>query len=367
MKNPLRVLMVVSAQDYGARKHTLDLACELSKIGVCTTLACASLNDNETEILLENNIAVELMPLRREVSFYNDFRVASILIKLLLSGEFDLIHGHCAKAGFLARYVASKTGVPCVYTPHSVGHLRNFGVQSFFYRIAERWAGRHTDAIIAVSKSEKVNIISEGIARKERLYVIENAIDAHGIFCNLTSSEAKAKLGLDSEKSVVGFIGRLCAQKMPMDFLSIVEGIDASVVICGDGPLRKECEKLNTDAVFLGQRFDMPIVYKAIDVLVICSKYEGLPYVLLESMALGVPVVSYNTGGVAEYVKEAECGIVVSLGDVTSAKNAVVEILNDTKKSNAFSTSGVSAYAKKESLEMMAEATMGVYKSVVSL
>jgi len=88
---------------------------------------------------------------------------------------------------------------------------------------------------------------------------------------------------------------------------------DADLLICGSGSLWKECvDEAITEITLAGQRYDMPLQFQKSSIFLMTSKYEGSPDVCLEAMALGLPIVSTDVGGVSDYVKDNENGLLVT-------------------------------------------------------
>lgn len=148
-----------------------------------------------------------------------------------------------------------------------------------------------------------------------KLTLLPNAITVRKI--KSVSSENREDVG----KTIL-FVGRLSKEKGVDVLLNAyaqyyTEGGEARLLILGDGPSRNECEqlasklKLGNQVTFLGHRNDVFSFYSQADVFVLPSRTEGLPMALLEAMALGIPVVASNVGGVPDLVCEGISGRLV--------------------------------------------------------
>jgi glycosyltransferase involved in cell wall biosynthesis len=187
----------------------------------------------------------------------------------------------------------------------------------------DTWANRLATHLIAVSHSCREFLIhSEGVA-PERITLVQNAIDL-GRFSPGSVSRATARglLGIPENVPLVAGIGRLNPQKIFSLFLRVAAAIrrarpDVRFLIAGNGPeeqsLRGEADALGLrDAVvFSGYLADVRHVYLAADVLLMPSRFEGLPMTLLEAMAMEVPVVASNVDGMAEVLADGEDGFLV--------------------------------------------------------
>jgi glycosyltransferase involved in cell wall biosynthesis len=139
---------------------------------------------------------------------------------------------------------------------------------------------------------------------------------------------------------LVGFIGRLWPQKRVQDLIWATDilrmsGWNFRVVIVGDGPRRVALKRF-ADALeimpivhFVGHRNDVPEIMRALDMLVLPSKFEGLPNVALEAMMAGKPVVGTRIAGTDEVVVDGETGILVPPQQPLELARAIRSILAD--------------------------------------
>lgn len=158
---------------------------------------------------------------------------------------------------------------------------------------------------------------------------IKNGIDLNRVTPTDSRSSMREKLGIPIGAFVVGVVGRLMPIKgihyliEAMVRLREHHGLEENrLVIVGDGPLRVELERavqdggLTSNVMFLGVRSDVYDVMAAFDVLALPSLHEGIPMVLLEAMAIGIPIVASNVGGIPEILKDETEAFLVPSGDV---------------------------------------------------
>jgi len=182
------------------------------------------------------------------------------------------------------------------------------------------------DGIIGVS-SEITNIL-KGRYPSADVRCIRNGIDLAQVVPTVERSAMRAQLGIAPDTFVVGTVGRL----MPIKGLEyLIEALAqlrrqhgpqmSELVIVGDGPLRAvlgqcaESHGVSRDVKFLGMRTDVYNVMRAFDVFALSSLHEGMPMVLLEAMALGVPIVASHVGGIPEILEDRREGLLVPAGD----------------------------------------------------
>jgi len=191
------------------------------------------------------------------------------------------------------------------------------------------------DAVLAVSHSQVTELLNYG-ARRKAIHVIHNGTDfADGIANRLAT---RCELGLIDTDIAVLLAGRFDEQKRVDIFLEslvLAQRRQPSIVglVAGSGPLDAELRRQAEDAAvnvrFLGRRKDMQELIGAADVLALTSDHEALPYVVLEAMAGGRPIVATSVGAVPEVVTP-EVGITVPPRDVDAFATALVKLAEDS-------------------------------------
>ncbi len=200
-----------------------------------------------------------------------------------------------------------------------------------------------TDRLIAVSERTRAEGIRMGIGRPGQYVTMPYRID-EGSFASCASRReaARAGMGLNGAPTV-GMIACLKPQKAPADFLHLARLVSERVpstqyLLIGDGPMRGQLEcrlrqlGLAERCRLLGWRRDIPELLSAIDVLVLCSRWEGLPIAILEAMAAAKPVVAMDVGGVCEAVSDGDTGYVVPSGDLRLMADRVVSLLQSPEQ-----------------------------------
>ncbi len=356
-RSPLRVLHVVEATTAGVGRHVLDLAAHTQRLGLDVTVACppvrqgARHDTNFVERLAAAGLAHVPVPLRRSIHPPADLRAYHRLLALMREGGFDVVHAHSSKAGALGRLAARRAGVGAVvYTPNAFAFLgAGNRLQTALYRAAERWLGRRaTDAVICVSPSELAAARRAGIVPAERLVLIENAIEAGDFAPAGDTAAVKSALPAlaarpgrelaDPRRPLVGFVGRLAPQKGVLCLVAAAQQVvkarpEAQFLLVGEGELeaalRRRVAQLGLEEhVWLaGYRSDVPRVLAALDVFTLPSRYEGLPYTLMEAMAAGRAVVATDVTGNRDLVRDGETGRLVPPDDAQALAEAVVELL----------------------------------------
>jgi glycosyltransferase involved in cell wall biosynthesis len=287
-------------------------------------------------------------------------------------GPFHLIHGHSSKAGALARLAARWLHTPVVYTPHAFITLDPTMPtwKRTFYGQVERRLARMTDAIIAVSEDEADHMRTLGIDERV-IHVVPNGIAQ----LELPARDVvRARLGISPAETVVGFVGRLARQKAPELLIDAFALADREpdkpmrLLIVGSGPL-EECvrqriaeRKLASRVTLLGDVVATQIM-PAFDIFCLPSRYEAMPYVYLEALAAGLPIVSTRVGGTSLCVTPGTNGLVVEPENVPALAAALATLIRDTDLRQRFASASTVA-ASRFTLDRMVTQTLDVYARV---
>jgi glycosyltransferase involved in cell wall biosynthesis len=183
-------------------------------------------------------------------------------------------------------------------------------------------------------------------------------------------ARARDELDLPHNAVVVGFVGRLVEQKAPDVLLrafarAVRSAPQLRLAVVGAGPLMAAMQELAVElrvahrVLWLGER-DARTVIEAFDVFAISSRKEGLPYVVLEAMAAGMPVVATRSAGVELLVEGGVNGAVVAPGDVAAFGEALAALANDPRRRSSFGEASRQLVAHF-SIDAMVEKTLRAY------
>jgi glycosyltransferase involved in cell wall biosynthesis len=263
-----------------------------------------------------NNVSpIKVRSLSREISPVRDFGTIWKLVRIFRAEKPHVVHTHTAKAGTVGRIAAMLVGTPVrVHTFHGHvfrGYFPPF-VTAIFLEI-ERFLAKHTDCIIAISESQRKELVETyRIAPAEKVVTIPLGFDLEP-FLSLDGKggDLREELASNSGQPLIGWIGRLTAIKSPTSIIDCAARmrqleVKPQFVVVGDGDLRHECEaKIDAEGLrecvrMVGWRRDLPAVYSSLDFVVATSRNEGTPVVLLEAMASARAIISTDVGGVRD-------------------------------------------------------------------
>jgi len=242
----------------------------------------------------------------------------------------DIVHTHGYRADVVAGAAARRLGVALVSTAHG---FTGGGRRNRFYEWLQVRSYRRGREVVAVSRP-----LREVLARRrvpgDRLHVIQNAWRADAP--PLDRAAARAELGLPAESSVIGWVGRVSREKgadVALEALPHLDGLQLAVI--GDGPLRPALERRAVDLKVASRvhwhgwvpRADR--LLRAFDVVLLSSRTEGTPIIVLEGLAAGVPLVATRVGGVPDIVRDGQEALLVSSEDPAALARAVRSALDD--------------------------------------
>jgi glycosyltransferase involved in cell wall biosynthesis len=367
-----RVLMIVESAAGGTGRHVLDLCQGLLARGCDVHLVYSTVRIDplfKHRLTQFKHLPTLALPIRTAPHFTDLAALRAIRQHIRRNGPFDIIHGHSSKGGALARLAALGTRAKAFYTLHGLIMMDPdlARPKSLFYRAIELLLSFRTSRIIAVSPEESRAAIRVGLGR-HRVQTIPNGVDAQEL---TPRARARRNIGLfDDEAIVIGFVGRLVTQKAPQILLRAFAlatrvAPNLRLAIVGSGPLEPALRRLADQqaladkVLWLGER-DARTVLAALDVFATSSRKEGLPYVVLEAMAAGLPIVATNSAGVEILVEPNVNGVVVPRDAAAALGLALIGLASDPQRRAAFAQAS-RRRAARFTLDAMVDQTLAAY------
>ena len=325
MNAPLRILHVMRAPVGGLFRHVVDLARQQTArghaVGIVADSSTGSPAAAETLNALGRSIAlgVTRVPMSRQVGPLDRSALAHVAERTA-AAKADVLHGHGAKGGAYAR-LAGGTALR-VYTPHG-GSLFYSPVSpiGLFYFAVERWLRSRTDLILFES-AYALDAFRKFVGAPPFSRVVHNGI---------SQSELEA-VHPDANAADIVFVGELRWRKGIDTLLEALarlkaEGWRGKAILYGEGPDRKASEDmarklgLADEVSFPGESKPRP-AFQSGRLLVIPSRQESLPYIVLEAAAARMPMITTNVGGIPE-IFGPDAGALVPAGDVNALLAAI--------------------------------------------
>jgi len=263
-----------------------------------------------------------------------DWRVVTELLRVCRRENVAVWHGHDYKTNALGLLLKRFWPMRLVTTLH--GWVEVTDRTPLYYRIDKLCLPKY-ERVICVSEDLFEAALSAGVPARNCV-LLENAIDAEEYQRRRTVAEAKVALGYPPGGLLIGGVGRLSPEKA-FDALIralpplLARGLDVRLVVVGEGHDRPRLEALArelnvADRVSLpGWQSDARGTFEALDVFALSSLREGLPNVLLEAMALGVPCVATRIAGIPRLIQDGRNGLLIDAGDQAGLDRALAGLL----------------------------------------
>jgi glycosyltransferase involved in cell wall biosynthesis len=327
----MKILSIITGLAYGgAETQVVRLAIRLKSQGWEVSVVSLMPPKAYVEDLEAAGIPVFSLGIRRKLP---DPRPVLRLARIIRKWQPDVVHSHMVHANFLARIVRLLAPFPVlVCTAHNIdegGRLREV-----LYRLTDLFC----DLTTQVSQAGLERYVHVGAVPRHKIRYIPNGVDTERFKPNLED-----RLKVRKELGVDGFVwlavGRFDPQKdypnMLQAFARVVrERSDTTLLIAGDGPLRKAMESMALDlgisgyVRFLGIRRDVSQLMNAADAYVMSSSWEGMPMVLLEASATGLPIVATDVGGNREVVLDGITGFLVPPRNPEALAEAMLRMMD---------------------------------------
>jgi glycosyltransferase involved in cell wall biosynthesis len=365
-----KILEAISEGVGGGAKHVYDLVCQLQG-EFAFSVACPN-NGPYFGKFKELDVPVF------KVSF-TAFSPRSFfqLRRRMQRDGIELVHVHGRKAGFYGRLACLFAGTPVVYSFHGLHYQKHGALLRTLSVGVERALSKRTDRFINVSNSERQACLALGLLNRDRSLVVNNGIDWQS-FDGLTVDvrQVKVDLGFDPNDVVVGHIAKFDVQKAQDDLAAAIPFVlakypTAKFLFVGDGTMRPQIEdqvaRLGVDrqVVFTGYRDDVASLLKAIDVVALPSRWEGLSLVLLEAMACRKPIVASRVTGNVDVVVDGVTGLLVPSGAPRALADKIVLLLQDAQLCDELGRHGRERVEQEFSLARMVAHIRSVYQDLL--
>ena len=326
-----------------------------------------------TELVERDGMRVHLVDVSRS------FRVGGLvrLVALLRRTKTDVLHTHAAiAANSLARIAGRLAGVAVVSHLHIENHFPRSRVRAALVRALDNATVRLAARVIAVSDDTRRALERQGYP-PQLIETIHNGIELAPAAAERRNG-VRAELGIPADAPLAGEIARLAAvkgQRELIDAAARVPGLHVLLVgkdLETDGEFQRALERerdtrgVSDRVVFAGYRPDKDAVLADLDVFVLPSWVEGLPMVVLEAMAHGLPVVATPVGGTPEAVVDGETGLLVPPRDPERLADAISTLVRDRELARRLGEAGRARVAERFSAERMVTRVLEVYDEVAA-
>lgn len=349
MMPKIKILLAITKGNWGgAQRYVYDLATNLPaaefEIKVVTGQGGAL-----DQKLTDRNVPVfSLNSLGRDIKPHSDLAAFWQIYKLIRRERPAVLHLNSPKMGLLGGLAGRLVGVKkIIYTSHGWPWQedRPALIKLFFKSLC--WLitklAHHT---IVISQAEQTN---------QKFKLIYNGISPIDF---LPRAEAREKLGLSQNELVIGTIAELHKNKGLKYLLSI---LNLQFVIIGEGEERKELA--NKNLRLLGHVNNAAALLPALDIFILPSIKEGLPYVILEAGLAGLPVIATNVGGIPEVIIDNETGRLIPPKDSPALAAALEDLIKNLEIRKSLGANLQAKVQQEFNLERMVRETIKVYEA----
>lgn len=338
--HPIRVLHIASGDLWAGAEVQLFTLAKALKNNTNTIVDIVLFNHGTLEQKL---LSCDINVIVLDESKLNGLAILRRLIQITHQIQPDVIHTHRLKENILGCIAARLNGnIPSLRTSHGAPET------SPSWRRPHKRIIHWLDFLCGRYLQRAIIAVSEDLAEKlkkhypsKKIHVIENGIDLQEMKSRSNDNRSTGSTGTFN----VGFAGRLVPVKRIDIFINtarhLLDNYPELKIKChifGDGPLRDELEQLNrklkTDDIvsFKGHSNNISEEIQKMDALLVTSDHEGLPMVLLETMALGTPIISHAVGGIPHLLDQGECGILITENEPASYAAAIETLINNPAK-----------------------------------
>ncbi len=369
-----RVLLFSDAPLYaGAERYLVELARGLPKDDWSVEVVCSESGgvDPMAAELSEAGVPVKRLPaiptLKARGAFLKAFRYFATHRPDIL--HFNLTDPRACNGAMTAARMAMRGKFVC--TEHLPTSVFDGGPLPFRHRLATRGTAATIVNTVVGRTAVEARPHHQG-----RVFVVPNGIPDPGDPSPERRVAARAELGFEPHHVVVGWVGRFTEQKDPdlmVEGMRRINGVipDVRFAFVGDGPLFQATEarigelELGDVTRCYGFRPDAADLLCGLDVLVNTSRYEGMPFTILEAMFRGVPVVATRIGGNEQLVAPMASGVLYAQQDGDALGEALHVALGDRDRMREFGRVGRERATLLHSIEGMCARTVQVYDDVL--
>lgn len=365
-----RVLRIINRLNLGGPTYNAAYLSRYLSPEFETLLAAGMKDDSEesSEYIVDQ---VGLKPvyipsMKRELSAGDDWKSYWFIRKLIKDFKPDIVHTHAAKAGTLGRLAAYHSGVPViVHTFHGhVFHSYFSPAKTKFFLAIERYLAKKSSAIVAISPIQKKELVEQfKIAPDDKFKVIGLGFDLDRFMSSQQPLRESFRnfYQLKDDELAIGIIGRLVDVKNHPMFLNVLKQLMTTTskkikaFIIGDGEKREELESIckaehlsfrsgneNADVLitFTSWIKNVEWALAGLDIIALTSNNEGTPVSLIEAQAAGKPIVSTETGGIADVVIPGQTALLSRPNDSTAFYKNLYALVEDDNLRKSLSLKG---------------------------
>lgn len=359
----LRILMCSSHRGWGGgESYPCRLSAELRSRGHHVAFACQRNTRIETVI---QSAGIPSLPIAPRNS--GDLLSVVKIARAMRSSPFDIVHGHFSRDYVPLLMAARLARKAAVFTRHNF-----FPLSSVTMRAMTR-----ADRMLAVSDAHRKIMVEEHGLPPDLVTRIYPWVDANELLPRSAPRQTLPEVGIDSDAFVFGMVSRLEPIKRIETFIQAAAQLKQThpgvrYVLVGEGPERSRLEELvsalglHDEFTFTGFVEDVKSIFREFSTFVSTGDREPFPYVTLEAMAFGMPVVGARAGGTVEIIRDDETGFLVAPGNELELAQAMLKLVENPVTARTMGAAGRSRAEQCFSANEVITGLEDVYREAMS-
>jgi glycosyltransferase involved in cell wall biosynthesis len=319
----------------------------------------------------KKNVTEYKISIFREISVLNDLKATYQAYQILKKEKPDLIHSHSAKGGIIGRVLGPLLGIKVIYTPHAFSYLSTQSkLKRGVFLGIEKLLAKRAVLLLATSNSEQKRAIEEVGFNPQNTIVFNNCIEPILKIDPLSIPKTWSDYYICT-------VGRPSYQKNIEHMIEVMSEVNKEhkihLVVMGVGPVSDQLESVKSRIEELGMNKDVTLlswtertdVFNIINqskFYISTARYEGMPYAIIESLALSKPCVVTNCDGNKDLIIDGYNGFLVN-EEVIQFKVKILELLGDEKLLDSMSKNSQQVFAESFSIKANIKQLEAIYRS----
>jgi len=331
--------------------------------------------DSDTQTLFQDKNSKQIkeykLPIYRNISIRNDYQAIVKALKIIRQEQPDLIHSHSTKGGVIARIIGFITGIKVLHTPQAFSYLStDKKIKRTAFLFIEKILSKGKSILLASSESELKRAIDEVGYSHSKTALFNNAI---------TPIEKIYELSIPKTwpDKYLCTVGRPCYQKNNEELIRVLYEVnkteDIHLVLIGVGHHADQLEivqnlvlklNLNEKVTILNwtSREDVLHIVSKAKLYVSTSRYEGLPYAIIESLALSIPNVVSDCDGNRDLIKNGYNGFCIKNENTEEFSQKIIQLLKEEKLYYEFSKNAKETFLRHHNINEKINNLESIYR-----
>ncbi len=371
--NPIVVAELAGSASYGGGERYLELLCEhLDPSRFRPILICPE-SGSFVGRMQSRGVDVRVVHLEPLLNLCALMR----LVRVLSQERVTILQTHGARANFYGRVAGWLAGVPVVISTvhNSITDYKGSRLKRWTYSAALRLTLSWVNRIICVSDAIRRDVVQDDPAAAGLAETVHNGVDRLMFQKPVDRTRIRREFGLTDGPLLIT-VARLTEQKGHCDLIEALALLrkqwpQLQCVCVGDGELRQPLEALaaarglSSMCRFVGSRDDVMEFYAAADMVALPSHSEGFPFVILEALAMGKPVIATRVNGVPEVIDHMKTGLLINARDVGGLARAIESLLEHPERAMQLGIAGRAVVQARFTVDRMVEKTVGVFDTAL--